>query len=285
VEDDVPELPEVETMVRGLRPVVEGRKIEKFLRCRCRCKPISASPTFPTISKKVRGCKITAVRRIAKRVVLDLDNDHSMVIEPRMTGLMLLTDPPDTEHLRFEWKLAGRGATKSFWFWDRRGLGTLSLLSSAEIQTKLGPAKLGPDALLMTVNEWGKMCEKTSRPIKVAMMVQKFVAGIGNLYASEILHRAKIHPETPAKSLKKKHTAKLQKFTLEILTEAIRYEGSTLGDGTYRNALNEAGGYQNAHRVYARAGKVCTSCQQTEILRIVQCQRSTFYCPACQPPV
>ena len=121
--------------------------------------------------------------------------------------------------------------------------------------------------------------------IKVAMMVQKFVAGIGNLYASEILHRAKIHPETPAKSLKKKHTAKLQKFTLEILTEAIRYEGSTLGDGTYRNALNEAGGYQNAHRVYARAGKVCTSCQQTEILRIVQCQRSTFYCPACQPPV
>jgi formamidopyrimidine-DNA glycosylase len=116
----------------------------------------------------------------------------------------------------------------------------------------------------------------------VALLDQKLVAGIGNLYASEILHRARIDPQRPAHRLGRAQIARLAAATRFVLEEAIRDEGSTLGDGTYRNALNEAGNYQNAHRVYDRAGERCPSCQRGTVRRIVQAQRSTFYCANCQ---
>ena len=108
------------------------------------------------------------------------------------------------------------------------------------------------------------------------------VAGIGNLYASEILHLAKIHPAVPAGQLARPEVERLSTAAAEVLSLAIAYEGSTLGDGTYRNTLNQSGGYQNSHRVYDRAGEKCQTCGQGEIVRIVQSQRSTFFCPVCQ---
>ncbi|MCE9527712.1 MAG: formamidopyrimidine-DNA glycosylase, partial [Planctomycetales bacterium] len=108
----MPELPEVETMVRGIRPHVEGLEIVEFRAAPCRCRPLTVTPSVGRIAKRVAGTKITAVRRRAKRIVLELSSGDGFVIEPRMTGLMLLADPPDVEHLRLEWKLAsskGRG--------------------------------------------------------------------------------------------------------------------------------------------------------------------------------
>ena len=116
----------------------------------------------------------------------------------------------------------------------------------------------------------------------MALLNQKKVAGIGNLYASEILHLSRISPEVPARELSRKQISRLAKAVPAILNEAIRYEGSTLGDGTYRNALNETGGYQNAHKVYARDGEICPTCDRGTIIRIVQAQRSTFFCRVCQ---
>ncbi|MGB4738404.1 MAG: zinc finger domain-containing protein, partial [Fuerstiella sp.] len=103
-----------------------------------------------------------------------------------------------------------------------------------------------------------------------------------NLYASEILHRARISPLRPASQLTFSQIERLAEATDLILNEAIKYEGSTLSDGTYRNALNKDGGYQNEHRVYQKSDTRCSNCDRGTIKRIVQAQRSTFYCPVCQ---
>lgn len=278
----MPELPEVETMVRGIRDAVAGRKLKDIRCCPCPCKPISLKPGIKAIRSKALNQTVTGVRRRAKRVILDLENGYSFVIEPRMTGLMLLSDPPDTGHLRLEWLLQKGRSRRSLWFWDRRGLGTVQLLSQAEQETVLGPQKLGPDALEITVPELKQRLAKTSRAIKVALLDQKMIAGIGNLYASEMLHQSRIHPERTADQLSAAEIKSLHKAMRQILKTAIRYEGSTLGDGTYRNALNQSGGYQNQHRVYGQEEQNCPSCRGAQILRIVQAQRSTFYCPCCQ---
>lgn len=278
----MPELPEVETMVRGIRPFVEGRTLVAFRKCPCKCRPILLSPSVATAARKVAGQTVTAVTRRAKRVVMQLSNGEAFVVEPRMTGLMLLSDPPDEEHLRVEWQFSGDREINSVWFWDRRGLGTVRLLSAKQLAELLGTSRLGPDALSMTLADWRQRCAATSRAIKVALLDQKFTAGIGNLYASEILHLARIHPAYPADELKPRHLVKLHEATQSVLLTAIKYEGSTLGDGTYRNVLNESGSYQNAHRVYARHDELCPTCSRGRIVRIVQAQRSTFFCPRCQ---
>src|SRR6202040_1119472 len=104
----MPELPEVETMVRGIRPFVEGRTVKSVVRCRCSCKPISIRPRFELLAKRLVGRRIESVRRFGQRVVLGVSDGSAVVIEPRMTGLMLLSDPPDCLHLRIESKFAGR---------------------------------------------------------------------------------------------------------------------------------------------------------------------------------
>lgn len=278
----MPELPEVETMVRGIRPYVEGQRIATFQACPCACRPLTIRPAMRTIASQVAGQTIVEVTRRAKRVVLRLESGSAFVIEPRMTGLMLLADPPDPEHLRVVWKLGAGRASRSLWFWDRRGLGTVSLLNPDQVAQLFSYAYLGPDALVTEVAHWQAVCGATQRTIKVLLLDQSKIAGIGNLYASEILHLCRIHPETPAATLRLPQLKLLAKYTVEVLSTAIQYEGSTLGDGTYRNALNQSGGYQNAHRVYAREGEACPTCQRGVIERIVQSQRSTFFCPRCQ---
>jgi formamidopyrimidine-DNA glycosylase len=280
----LPELPEVETMVRGIRPHVAGRKIRHFRQAPCRCKPMTIRPRPATIARRIEGLTITAVRRLAKRVVLDLSDGSTMAIEPRMTGLMVLESPPDVEHLRLEWELAGRGDYRSLWFWDQRGLGTCTHYPAGEFLRFQTSGHLGPDALAATREEWLAWTVKTARPIKVALLDQQRIAGIGNLYASEILHVARIAPTLPADRLTVDEVDRIHAATLEVLEEAIRYEGSTLSDGTYRNVLNQDGSYQNAHRVYDRAGEPCRTCGRGVIERIVQAQRSTFFCPLCQAP-
>ncbi len=278
----MPELPEVETMVRGIRDCVEGSRILSFSRAKCKCKPISPVPPLAQLTRRIKNQKICSVSRLAKRIVMKLENDDSLVIEPRMTGLILLTDPPGPEHLRFRWELKKGRRQFDLFFWDRRGLGTLRLFSPEEFKQQLGPQKIGPDALVITRKQWLQRLEKTPRPIKVALLDQKMVAGIGNLYASEILHLAKISPLQPSHQMTSSQIQRLTKATRQILKTAIRYEGSTLSDGTYRNALNQQGGYQNMHRVYGKEKQLCPTCKKSEIKRIVQAQRSTFYCSDCQ---
>jgi formamidopyrimidine-DNA glycosylase len=278
----MPELPEVETMVRGIRPHCENRLIEAITFPPCTRKPISVTPDECSI-KTLAGHALRSVGRLGKRVLLQLESGDVLVVEPRMTGLLLVTDPPTTEHLRVIWKLgpaANPGQADQLMFWDRRGLGTLSLLTPEQFAAL--SQRLGPDALECSPAEWQERLTRTGRPIKVALLDQSLAAGIGNLYASEILHRAGISPLRAANRISAERIAKLHEAVQHVLREAIRFEGSTLSDGTYRNALNQDGGYQNHHHVYDREGEVCRGCGRTPIRRIVQAQRSTFFCPACQ---
>jgi len=276
----MPELPEVETMRRGVLPIV-GARITGVQRCRCRLRPISLTPTLRAFRARVVGETIREVDRRGKRLLVWLTNAHAVVFEPRMTGLVLLADPPSREHLRLRLDLEG-ATVPHFWYWDRRGLGSVRLMSPDELDQRLGPTRLGPDALKVDATQLVQLLGDRRQSIKVALLDQSAVAGIGNLYASEILHVARIDPRLACDRLARRQWQRLAASIHEVLQEAIRYEGSTLSDGTYRTALNNAGNYQNYHRVYARAGKACPTCGLHPIERIVQAQRSTFYCPACQ---
>lgn len=276
----MPELPEVETMRRGIADAA-GATIASVARCPCDRRPIAFHPQFPSLQKRLVGRRIDAVDRLGKRVVLRLDSGDTLIFEPRMTGLVLVSDPPSAEHLRFELHLSGSRLTR-VWYWDRRGLGSVRLLSPQELNEELGPTKLGPDALSITTDALRERLAGSRRAIKVALLDQRVVAGIGNLYAAEILHVARVGPQTACDRLTRPQWRKLHEAMLAVLHEAIRYEGSTLSDGTYRNALNKAGGYQNQHRVYDREGAQCPTCRRAAVVRIVQAQRSTFYCPQCQ---
>ena len=278
---NMPELPEVETMVRGIRTDCIDRRIDRTIFHQCPCRPIKINPSRSGFISRTEGKTISSICRLAKRIVLGLDSGDRIVIEPRMTGLMLLADPPTQKHRRLCFDLSPvKSKAASLEFWDRRGLGTVSLLRPAEFAEL--ESRLGRDALDIPIRDWKVMLSKTDREIKVALLDQALVAGIGNLYASEILHEAGISPFRPASQLSRRQIEKLMLATNRILHQAIAYEGSTLGDGTYRNALNKDGGYQNQHQVYDREGERCPLCCKSRIRRAVQAQRSTFYCARCQ---
>lgn len=276
----MPELPEVETMRRGIAGV-EGSRIRSVERLPCSLRPIQLDPDLRLIRRRCQNQRIQAVQRLGKRVILVLDNDCRLVFEPRMTGLVLVADPPNPTHLRIRLQLT-EGPHPEILYWDRRGLGRVACRTAREWETYLSQCQLGPDALEMTATELEQRLGRGKRPIKVALLDQRAVAGIGNLYASEILLRAGIHPALPCCELTKSDWLKVHAAQLEILRDAIRHEGSTLSDGTYRNALNQAGTYQNHHRVYGRAGEVCRQCGRGSVQRFVQAQRATFFCPVCQ---
>ncbi len=284
----MPELPEVETMRRGILGIV-GSRIDNVERVACRRRPISIRPRIDHFRRRAVGRRVCDVGRVGKRVVVSLDSDDAIVLEPRMTGLVLVAEPPTREHLRFRCTLCGNGggnsrsSVRELLYWDRRGLGSVRLFSPKEFEAAFGPAKVGPDALAMTGEVFQNNLGISKRAVKVALLDQRAVAGIGNMYASEILHVAGIHPAKMCHRIKRAEWEAIAEATQQILTAAICHEGSTLRNGTYRNALNQEGGYQNHHRVYDRAGKACPRCgPDAEVIRFVQAQRSTFFCNSCQ---
>jgi len=238
-------------------------------------------PAVEEIAKRIQGKRISKIGRRGKRILIEIEDGQIIVIEPRMTGLMLLVEPPTQTHLRLRIGLSGSEQNEVL-FWDRRGLGTVRLLSADEAKVVLGEARIGRDALEISGHQLREQLAFSRRAIKVALLDQKHVAGIGNLYAAEILHLAGVDPRTRCDRLTKPQWSRIHGAISTILRDAILHEGSTLSDGTYRNALNLDGGYQNQHRVYDREGQPCKRCKVGTIRRIVQAQRSTFFCPVCQ---
>jgi formamidopyrimidine-DNA glycosylase len=284
----MPELPEVETMRRGLAGVAGARIIAaEFPRSRVR--PLSIQPRPNVLGPRLADRTIAAVLRRGKRIVLELAGTAPadirwLAIEPRMTGLMLVTDPPSPEHVRLVLHLEPsrrRGAPTRILFWDRRGLGTIRLHDRAGLEAACGSEKLGPDGLTVTGDDLAMRLKASRRAVKVALLDQRAVAGIGNIYAAEILFRVGIDPRTPCRRLARDAWERIATATRRLLAEAVRLEGSSIGDETYRTADNRAGRFQHEHRVYGLEGAPCAACG-TSIVRIVQAQRATFFCPACQ---
>jgi formamidopyrimidine-DNA glycosylase len=286
----MPELPEVETMRRGLACVV-GRRIAAVEFPRSRVRPIRIRPRPTELARWLVGRTITATLRRGKRVILEMaagataaggrDEPLWLVIEPRMTGLMLVTDPPSAEHVRLVLRLTGGRRPATLLFWDRRGLGTVSLYDAAGLERACGGDRLGPDGLAVTAEDLAARLGRSRRAVKVALLDQRAVAGIGNIYAAEILFRAAIDPRSACRRLGDDAWRRIAAATREVLAEAVRHEGSSIGDETYRTADNRAGRFQHRHRVYGRAGRPCPRCRGL-VERIVQAQRATFFCGGCQ---
>jgi formamidopyrimidine-DNA glycosylase len=280
----MPELPEVETMRRGIAAVV-GSRICDLRQVKSRLRPITLQPRLSEFRRRAVGRKIESLGRIGKRVVLGLDDGMRIVLEPRMSGIVTLRQPTDEAHLRLIFELSGVGVPQLF-FWDQRGLGVVRLLDQRQFEAIYGPEKIGPDALEITAADLRRRLDRNGREIKVALLDQRVLAGIGNIYASEILHRAGIHPHLKCRLLTARQWKKLHAAIGQVLEEAIEHKGSTLNDRTYRVSRDEPGGFQLLHRVYHRAGQPCLTCKKGQIEQTRQAQRSTFFCPRCQrqPP-
>jgi len=280
----MPELPEVETMRRGIAHLA-GLRIKTAAFPRSTVRPISMQPATGPMQRRLAGRMLAAVHRFGKRVAIELDQRERagrewLVIEPRMTGLLLVADPPTQAHLRMELGLESRQHPRLL-FWDRRGLGTIRLLDERGLANACGPDRLGPDGLEVTGHELRERLGRSRRAVKVALLDQQAVAGIGNIYAAEILFAAGIDPRVPCRRLNPARWDQIAAAARSILAEAVRLEGSTITDETYKTADNRSGQFQLQHRVYGREGKPCRLCR-TAIVRIVQAQRSTFFCPECQ---
>ncbi len=285
----MPELPEVETMRRGIAGLCGARIVAaRFPRGSCR--PLAMAPAPAEMAERLERQHIVSVSRYGKRVAIEVGSEgkapHWLVIEPRMTGLLLVAAPPTPQHVRMELDVVPPGPRhfplQKLLFWDQRGLGTIRLLDAAGLDRACGAAKLGPDGLVVTGSELAVRLGESRRGVKVALLDQKGVAGIGNIYAAEILHRAAIDPRTPCRALAAEAWETVARAAREILASAVAHEGSSIGDELYRTADNRKGGFQKLHRVYGLAGTPCQTCGGA-IERIVQAQRSTFFCPVCQP--
>ncbi len=287
----MPELPEVETMRRGMATAL-GLRIDAVATPRSRLRPLLIQPPPRKLAARLRGCVIEAAERYGKRIALKLaaplpprrqaqNTHHWLVIEPRMTGLLLVAAPPTQEHVRLRLEGCSQHGFQELLFWDRRGLGTIRLVDAAGLEALCGPARLGPDALAISADAFVARLRNSARSVKVALLDQRAVAGIGNLYAAEVLFLAGIDPRVRCRQLSRPRWRRLHSVMQEVLEEAVELEGSTLSDATYRTALNEPGRYQARHRVYGREAQPCPTCG-TSIRRIIQAQRSTFFCPRCQ---
>jgi len=276
----MPELPEVETMVRGLRPALLGatlREVEvldDFL---------LVEMTSDLFIRRAGGAQVERVDRRGKWVVIQCADDRGwIVIQPRMTGGFWRVPPPRPEHIRLIFRTSGTGET--VWFCDSRRLGKIAWYPNDSTAQAAFARSQGPDALVITKQELRDRLRGTSRGIKATLMDQKVLAGIGNIYADEILYQSRIHPSRVASGLKATELTRLHRAIGEILNHAIAVEGSTF-DAGYRTVLGLEGGFLATNAMYGRGGQPCPGCgEPIERARIAGLiGRSSYFCPRCQP--
>ena len=271
----MPELPEVETIRRQLEPEITGARIadvavfdERWTR------PVSPRE----VEDLLRGRTIDAVERRGKYLLLRLEGGRTLAMHLRMTGNLLLvdetTDPP---YLRAQLQLAGG---RRLLFTDARRFGHAVVLDDAELDEYFA-ARLGIEPLSdsLTAEELCRRAAGRRAPLKSFLLNQLGVAGIGNIYADEALHRAELHPLSPAGSMKPEDCERLRVGIVEALEAGLRSGGASIDD--YRDSRGAQGAMQDEFLVHTREGKPCPRCG-AEIRRIVVGGRSTYFCPSCQ---
>lgn len=271
----MPELPEVETIVRDLSGALPGRTIAGVEVIR----PDLIEGDTDDFVRALTGRRIDAVARRAKNIVLALDDATRLTVNLGMTGRLLLAAPGAVlpSHLGARFVLEGNAG--ALVYDDVRRFGKLwhaDLASWNEWEMRLGVEPLSADFTPAWLHEHAA---RSRSPIKTWLMDQRRVVGVGNIYASEALFRAGIDPTRPASSLDADDAARLVDAVRAVLQEAIDFRGTTLLD--YRDARGERGEFSTRLRVYDRAGEPCRICA-APLVRIVQGGRSTFYCPRCQ---
>jgi formamidopyrimidine-DNA glycosylase len=273
----MPELPEVETVRRMLDESVRGRTIRSATLSGHRLRE-----RIPTaLPRLLRGRTIERVERTAKYLLIGLDRDLTLLSHLGMSGRWLVLRPgerPALPHVHARIRFTdGTG----LWFQDVRRFGLLRLVPTADLGRDSALARLGPDPVAAPPTGEGlrTMARGSRVAVKTLLMDQRRIAGLGNIYASEVLHRAGLDPRRLASRLGLREWEAVATEIRAVLAEAIAGMGTTFS--TYRTVWGEPGQYGESLRVYDRANEPCRRCG-TPIRRIVQGQRSTFYCPRCQ---
>ena len=277
----MPELPEVETIVNELNKVLKNRKIkEVFLNWDKLLKKRIELEDFKKILKNKRILKVS---RRAKNILIELENGLILLIHLKLTGRILYGEKSFIEkdpYLRFYLVLDNQ---KIMALSDLRKFAKILLIKKEELEKIEDLKDLGPEPLDkdFTLEKLIEKLKNKNKKIKEVLMDQKVIAGIGNIYANEILWEAEINPFKLSKDLNQKEFENLYKAIRKVLSLAIKYQGSTISDEMYRDIYGKEGEYGKIRKVYQREGEKCFRCQ-SKILRKVQNGRSTFYCPKCQ---
>jgi len=273
----VPELPEVETIVRHLRVALKGLRIvsvDVYL------PKVLASPDIVSLQTTLPGKAFLELERRGKYIIAHLAGGAALVVHLRMSG-QLVYEPeggPLPKHTHIVWRL-NRGRLR---FTDPRQFGRVWLVPADRLQLVPGLRDLGAEPLDSTfrLETLAKALSGRKRSVKAVLLDQTLIAGLGNIYTDEALHRAQIHPVRPAGSLTARETRALYQAIREVLQEGIAYGGTSVRD--YVDGTGQEGSYQNLLRVYGRNHQACPRCGQP-IARIKVGGRGTYFCPHCQP--
>ena len=277
----MPELPEVESVRRGLNELVVGETVEKV---EVRWPRIIGSPSHNQFSRQLIGQTIEKVDRRGKFLLFYFTEDV-MISHLRMEGKYALVEPEENGQLPIRGKhthvIFYFESGKKLLYNDVRKFGRMHLVPKGEefkhtSLMKLGPEPIAKDFILEDMQEF---LTRRTKAIKGVLLDQEIVVGIGNIYADEILHRAQIHPITPANTLTEDEEIRLHETIIQVMDEAVQSGGTTIR--SYANAFGDVGNFQDKLQVYGRDGEKCLTCS-TEIQKTKVAGRGTHYCPVCQ---
>ncbi len=273
----MPELAEAETIRRDLVAIYQGLTISSVEVHRSRS--VRRHPDPADFVRRVRGRTLLGAGRRGKYLTLDLDNDDVVVAHMGMSGQLLRAEPDEAMVKHTQVRLAFVGGP-DLRFVDPRTFGQMWV--SSPVAGRIAElAHIGVDPLDDPDAERriGELMRRATR-LKPLLMDQSRIAGIGNMYADEILHEAGLRPDRPATTLSASETGRLYRAMVSVLEAAVRHRGSSLADEQYRDLFGRIGGYQQYHRVYAREGQPC-ACGGT-VTRVRAGGRSWYFCPGCQ---
>ncbi|MGB7587777.1 MAG: bifunctional DNA-formamidopyrimidine glycosylase/DNA-(apurinic or apyrimidinic site) lyase [Solirubrobacterales bacterium] len=287
----MPELPEVETVCRQLDPELAGQRIERLEVLDERwCRPVAPAELEQAVSERT----IEGLGRRGKYLLLALEEAQTLVMHLRMTGNLILVDDGDAldpsegrrlyegerstseRHLRARFALEDG---RELWFTDPRRFGEGFLIDNTDLERRFERLGVEPLSGEFTAEVLAGVAAKRTAPLKSFLLDQSTVAGVGNIYADEALFRARLHPLSPAGSMRPEHHEALRDAIVAALEAGIDGGGASIDD--YRDGRGERGRMQDEFLVHTREGEPCPRCDGT-IVRIVVAGRSTYYCPNCQ---
>ncbi len=291
----MPELPEVETIRLGLQKYLVGKRIEDV--------EIRIPKMFVGSAEKIIGAKIIGLKRIGKGLIVELDNDFVLAVHLKMTGQLIYSDNK-TKDLPLSPKIGGEKLPSKYshaiftlnkgaflYYNDLRQFGWIKVVKKDELMQIPFFREMGPEPPVvplsgtmggkapLNLNKFSEIVSQSNLAIKVLLMDQKKIGGIGNIYANDSLFDARIDPRKKAKKLSNEEIKKLYNSLLKVLRKGLGYGGSS--DENFVNALGQEGNYQNHTLVYGREKEPCIVCK-TPIEKIKLASRGTYFCPKCQ---
>ena len=270
----MPELAEIETLRRDLAKEFLGATIDDVRLDGARS--FRRHPDPDEFVGRVAKRSVRGVRRVGKYLLVDFDNGEVLVAHMGMSGQLRLVAPGANaaKHTHVRLEFAG---LPELHFVDPRTFGQM-FVSSACLPSL---AHLGPDPFALDGDHFAKLLSQRSTKLKVTLMDQSVIAGIGNMYADEILHAARLRPDRPSGELTSDEIAGLRDAMRSVLAEAVKRRGSTLADRQYKDLYGAPGSYQELHRVYAREGLECLTCRKL-VVRVKANGRRSYFCAGCQ---